>query len=197
LIKARVRAHRWQLGIETGRAWSITDLAEQDGVTSAYVCRVLPLTRLAPDIIGDVERSVARSAIAMRGRAAEGAALTRRGLEELEATGAILHRPLGLALLARSLGASGAYTEAVRTADAALGTGSLDRTGAAANQRLPVAGVRQQQSGGCDVLRAVDCPVARASDQVLELRAATSLARLWAEQGERQKAYDMLAPVYR
>ena len=30
----------------------------------------------------------------------------------------------------------------------------------------------------------------------LELRAATSLARLWAEQGEPQKAYDLLAPVY-
>jgi predicted ATPase len=30
----------------------------------------------------------------------------------------------------------------------------------------------------------------------LELRASTSLARLWAEQGERQKAYDLLAPVY-
>ena len=30
----------------------------------------------------------------------------------------------------------------------------------------------------------------------LELRAAISLARLWAEQGERQKANDLLAPVY-
>ena len=30
----------------------------------------------------------------------------------------------------------------------------------------------------------------------LELRAATSLARLWAEQGERRKAYDLLAPIY-
>jgi class 3 adenylate cyclase/predicted ATPase len=30
----------------------------------------------------------------------------------------------------------------------------------------------------------------------LELRAATSLARLWAEQGERQRAHDLLAPVY-
>ena len=30
----------------------------------------------------------------------------------------------------------------------------------------------------------------------LELRAATSLARLWAEQGERHKAQDLLAPVY-
>ena len=30
----------------------------------------------------------------------------------------------------------------------------------------------------------------------LELRAATSLARLWAGQSERQKAQDLLAPVY-
>jgi predicted ATPase len=29
----------------------------------------------------------------------------------------------------------------------------------------------------------------------LELRAATSLAGLWAEQGERRQAYDLLAPV--
>jgi predicted ATPase len=29
-----------------------------------------------------------------------------------------------------------------------------------------------------------------------ELRASTSLAQLWAEQGERRKAYDLLGPVY-
>jgi predicted ATPase len=32
--------------------------------------------------------------------------------------------------------------------------------------------------------------------RLLELRAATSLARLWAEQGQRHKAHDLLAPVY-
>ena len=37
--------------IENGLAKSITDLAEQEGVTVAYVCRLLPLTCLAPDII--------------------------------------------------------------------------------------------------------------------------------------------------
>ena len=30
----------------------------------------------------------------------------------------------------------------------------------------------------------------------LELRAATSMARLWHQQGRRQEAYDLLAPVY-
>src|SRR5947199_10108699 len=29
-----------------------------------------------------------------------------------------------------------------------------------------------------------------------ELRAATSLAKLWQQQGKRQEAYDLLAPVY-
>jgi hypothetical protein len=46
-----VRAHRWRHRIESGRAKSITDLAEQEGVTDAYVCRLLPLTCLAPDIV--------------------------------------------------------------------------------------------------------------------------------------------------
>jgi len=51
LVKALVRAHRWRRRIESGRARSITDLAEQEGVTDAYVCRLLPLTCLAPDIV--------------------------------------------------------------------------------------------------------------------------------------------------
>ena len=50
LIKALVRAHRWRRRIESD-AKSITDLAEQEGVTDAYVCRLLPLTCLAPDIV--------------------------------------------------------------------------------------------------------------------------------------------------
>jgi hypothetical protein len=51
LIKALVRAHRWRRRIESGQARSITDLAGQENVTVAYVCRLLPLTCLAPDIV--------------------------------------------------------------------------------------------------------------------------------------------------
>jgi hypothetical protein len=51
LIKALVRVHRWRRRIESGQGKSITDLAEQEGVTVAYVCRLLPLTCLAPDVV--------------------------------------------------------------------------------------------------------------------------------------------------
>jgi hypothetical protein len=50
LIKALVRAHRWRRRIESGQSLSITDLAEQEGVRDACVCRLLPLICLAPDI---------------------------------------------------------------------------------------------------------------------------------------------------
>ena len=49
-----MRAHRWRRRIESEKAKSITDLAEQEGVTDAYICRLLPLTCLAPDIVESI-----------------------------------------------------------------------------------------------------------------------------------------------
>jgi hypothetical protein len=46
-----VRAHWWRRRIESGQARSITDLAEHEGVTVAHVCRLLPLTCLAPVVV--------------------------------------------------------------------------------------------------------------------------------------------------
>jgi hypothetical protein len=37
--------------VAVSRAKSITDLANQEGLTETYVCRLLPLTCLAPDIV--------------------------------------------------------------------------------------------------------------------------------------------------
>jgi hypothetical protein len=53
-VRALVRAHRWRRRIESGRARSITDLAEQEAVTDAHICRLLPLTCLAPDIVAAI-----------------------------------------------------------------------------------------------------------------------------------------------
>ena len=44
-----MKSHRWRRKIESGRAKSITDLAEQESMTTAFVCRLLPLTCLAAD----------------------------------------------------------------------------------------------------------------------------------------------------
>ena len=52
--QAVVRAHRWRRRVERGEAQSVTDLAEQEGVTDAYICRLLPLTCLAPDIVAAI-----------------------------------------------------------------------------------------------------------------------------------------------
>lgn len=51
LIKAVVRAHRWARTLESQKVQTIKELAERDGVTDAYICRLLPLTCLAPDIV--------------------------------------------------------------------------------------------------------------------------------------------------
>ena len=54
LVRTVVKAHRWRRRIESGKARSITDLAEQEQVTIAYVTRLLPLTCLAPDIVAAI-----------------------------------------------------------------------------------------------------------------------------------------------
>ena len=54
LIKALARAHRWRLRIESGRAKSITDLAEQEGGHGPLCLPTSsadPLTCLGPDIV--------------------------------------------------------------------------------------------------------------------------------------------------
>jgi len=51
MVRALVKAHCWRRRIESGKTKSITDLAAQERVTDAYVCRLLPLTCLAPDIV--------------------------------------------------------------------------------------------------------------------------------------------------
>ena len=51
LVKAIARAHRWQRMLESGEASSITELAEAERINRSYICRVLRLTLLAPDIV--------------------------------------------------------------------------------------------------------------------------------------------------
>lgn len=51
MIKAIARAHRWKRLLESGQYASIADLAGAEKINESYVCRVLRLTLLAPDIV--------------------------------------------------------------------------------------------------------------------------------------------------
>ncbi len=51
LVKAIARAHRWKRMLESGDYASITELAEAEKINQSYLCRVLRLSLLAPDIV--------------------------------------------------------------------------------------------------------------------------------------------------
>jgi hypothetical protein len=51
LVKAIARAHRWKRLLETGEFSSAADLAKVEKINKSYLCRMLRLTLLAPDIV--------------------------------------------------------------------------------------------------------------------------------------------------
>ena len=51
LIKAIARAHRWKQMMESGTYASVTELAAAEKINQSYLCRVLRLSLLAPDLI--------------------------------------------------------------------------------------------------------------------------------------------------
>ena len=51
LVKALARAWRWQRMLESGEYGTLAELADAERISRSYVCRVLRLTLLAPDIV--------------------------------------------------------------------------------------------------------------------------------------------------
>jgi hypothetical protein len=51
LVKALARAWRWQRMLENGECGSLAELSAAERISRSYICRVLRLTLLAPDII--------------------------------------------------------------------------------------------------------------------------------------------------
>src|SRR5262249_43093830 len=117
-------------------------------------------------------------------------------------TGAALQRPYFLALLAEVHGTMGQPEAGLTVLTKALAL--VDQTGEhfyeAELYRLKGALLVQQHAD--HQAEAEHCflhALAIARNQQaksLELRVATSLARLWQQQGKRQEAHDLLAPIY-
>jgi predicted ATPase len=141
-------------------------------------------------------------ALAHQGQVQAGIEQLTQGLTAWRGTGAEILRPYFLALLADIQGTRGEPEVGLTVLTEALTL--MDTTGERAWEpelyRLKGALVLQQSSN--NATEATTCfqqaMVVAQHQQAksFELRAATSLARLWQQQGKRQEAYDLLAPAY-
>jgi predicted ATPase len=142
------------------------------------------------------------AAVAAQGSWAEGLAQMREGLVAYRATGA---RSLGHwfhALLAEACGRAGQVETGLRSLEEALEAlqTTEDRCYEAEVYRLKGELLLQQSAarqGEAEEHVQQALTVARRQEaKSLELRAATSLARLWQQQGKQAEAHALLAPVY-
>jgi predicted ATPase len=139
---------------------------------------------------------------AQTGEATTGIAHIRDGLAALEATGTRVYTPFYLALLAEALALAGKIEEGLAALDDALATAAVSgergfnaeihRLRGALTGRLPYPDPAKAE----DSFRTALAIAREQGTRGYELRAATSLARLWREQGRRGEARDLLAPVY-
>jgi predicted ATPase len=141
-------------------------------------------------------------ALAHQGQAQEGIEQITQGLTAWRATGSELLRPYYLALLAEAYGTMGQPETGLTMLAEALTL--VDKTGErhyeAEIYRLKGELLLQRPSN--NATEAETCfhhaihIAQNQSAKSWELRAATSLARLWQQQGKRQEAHDLLAAVY-
>jgi predicted ATPase len=140
--------------------------------------------------------------LAMQGQWEEGIAQIQQGLVAQQATGAQIARPHFLALLAEAHAVADQAEAGLDILAEALAL--VDHTGEryweAEIYRLK--GELLLQQAVSDAPQAEACfqqalAIARRQQaKSWELRAAMSLGRLWQQQGKRQAAYNLLAPVY-
>ena len=141
-------------------------------------------------------------AVAQQGQAQDGIEQLHQGLSAARATGAALRRPYGLALLAEAYGTLGEPEAGLTVLTEALTLAETTGERWYDPELYRLKGELLLQQSSSNQTEAESCfqqAIAIAQDQQaksLELRAVMSLSRLWHQQGKRQEAHDLLAPVY-
>jgi len=141
-------------------------------------------------------------ALAEQGRLVQGIELIRDGITATRATGALMGFPFFLSVLACAYLDSGELRQAAATLDEALSVATEARALYFFPEVLRTKGkllFLQDPDHPESAQACFQQSVTAARDQgakSLELRAATSLARLWRDQGKHTEARDLLAPVY-
>ena len=147
------------------------------------------------------EAHLAGVALPMQGDAAAGVAHLRQGLGSHD-VGPEHLRPHWLALLAEAYGRAGQPDAGLQVLAEAVTLMTTTEMWWSEAEMSRLQGELQLQLASPDVSQAEACfqqalAVARSQQaKSLELRAALSLARLWQQQGRRQAARALLAPVY-
>jgi class 3 adenylate cyclase/predicted ATPase len=142
------------------------------------------------------------SVLALTGRASAAIDMLISGIAAWRATGATLWIPLFLPRLTSAHAELGQFEEAWRCIGEAMTAVETTKEKWCEAEVHRVAGEIALKSPEPDATQAQACferalSVARAQQaKSWELRAATSLARLWRDQGKRQEAHDLLAPIY-
>ena len=165
-----------------------------------------PAISLAQDQRFPVWRTVSAMlhgwALVHQGQAKEGMAQITQGLMTYRTTGSEHARPYFFTLLAEAHQIQGEATAGLTVLTEALGL--VDTTGERwyEPELYRLKGALLLQQHGDHQAEAERCfhhalAIARHHQaKSFELRTATSLAWLWQQQGRRQEAYDLLAPVY-
>ena len=177
---ARVLAREWDAA--EALAAEMRDLSARHGLTS-YQSKA----GIVPGAWGD---------------GAEGAGLTREGLMELHRSAGTFFSALALGRLALTRCASGNADAALAAAAEAVRVARTDGQLCWEAEALRILGEVKQAVGACDIaeveadLGAAVAIANRQEAKSFELRAATSLARLWHDRGRLSEAHNVLAPVY-
>jgi predicted ATPase len=141
-------------------------------------------------------------ALAVQGQSEAGLAQMRQGLAAVLATGQTLARPRWLVLLAEAAGHAGQVEEGLCLLAEALTAFEASGQGDMLAEVHRLQGELLLRQAVPDAPQAEACfqqalAVARHQQaKSWELRAATSLARLWQRQGKRAEAHALLAPIY-
>jgi predicted ATPase len=140
--------------------------------------------------------------LALTGKAADAVQMLTSGITASRSTGATLWLPWVLSCLAKAYAELGQFDDAWRSIDEAMRAvettkekwceADIHRTAGEIALRSPAPDAAKAET---HFERALE--VARQQQaKSWELRAAMSMARLWRDQGERNEARDLLAPVY-
>jgi predicted ATPase/class 3 adenylate cyclase len=141
-------------------------------------------------------------ALALTGRAADAVQTITAGVKAWQSTGATCWTPLHMSFLAQAHAKLGQFDDARRCIGEAMATSEASKESWCDADIHRLAGEIVLLSGEPDAAKAeayFEHALAIACQQQaksFELRAAMSMARLWRDQGKRQEARNLLAPIY-